>query len=55
MVAAIILACAAHVAMIVVGRVFQGVAVSTLLAFSDRVCPELNSFLVGYTNIMTAW
>ena len=30
MVAAIILACAAHVAMIVVGRVLQGVAVSML-------------------------
>ena len=45
MIAAIILACAAHVAMIVVGRVLQGVAVSTPLAcnplHSDLSCVPL--------------
>lgn len=47
MVAAIILACAEHISMIIIGRVFQGVAVSTLLAL--KVHLELSFYLVGCT------
>jgi len=34
MIAAIILACAEHIAMLVIGRVFQGVAVSSFHAIN---------------------
>jgi len=37
MIAAIVLACAEHIAMIVIGRVFQGVAVSSCHAISSHV------------------